>query len=109
MAKLTEAAARKVQKDMNERGRDDLFLRLGVQAGGCSGLRYVLGLDDHFDPDKDTEEEFFGVLLVVDKMSVPYLKDTTVDYDESVSLQGSGFTIDNPGAQGSCGCGSSFH
>lgn len=107
MLTLTETAAGKVKELLAEEGRDDIALRVAVQPGGCAGLRYAMYLDDQVSDDKDASEEQFGVRIVVDKMSVPYLTQATVDFVDS--LDASGFTIDNPAAQGGCACGSSFH
>ncbi len=106
MIQLTETAAGKVKELLEEEGRTDIALRVAVQPGGCSGLRYAMYLDDQVS-EKDVAEEQFGVRIVVDKMSVPYLSAATVDFVDS--LEASGFTIDNPVAQGSCACGHSFH
>ena len=103
---LTETAALKVKELLVEEGRSDVGLRVAVQPGGCSGLRYAMYLDDQVS-DKDAIEEQHGVRLVIDKMSVPYLTQATIDFVDS--LERSGFTIDNHAAQGSCACGSSFH
>lgn len=106
MIQLTEAAAGKVKELLDEEGRADIALRVAVQPGGCSGLRYAMYLDDQVS-EKDLAEEQFGVRVVVDRMSVPYLSEATVDFVDS--LEQSGFTIDNPAAQASCACGHSFH
>jgi iron-sulfur cluster assembly accessory protein len=103
---LTETAAGEVQKLITEEGRPEIALRIAVQPGGCSGLRYAMYLDDQIT-EKDHLEEQFGVRVVVDKMSVPYLSQATIDWVDS--LEASGFTIDNPAAQSSCACGHSFH
>jgi iron-sulfur cluster assembly accessory protein len=103
---LTEMAAGKVKELLEEEGRNDIALRIAVQPGGCSGLRYSMFLDDQVS-EKDQTAEQFGVRLVVDKMSVPYLTQATVDFIDT--LEQSGFTIDNPAAQGGCACGNSFH
>ena len=84
----------------------DIALRVAVQPGGCSGLRYAMYLDDQLS-EKDVAEEQFGVRIVIDKMSVPYLSEAKIDFVDS--LEASGFTIDNPVATGSCACGHSFH
>jgi iron-sulfur cluster assembly accessory protein len=103
---LTEVAAAKVKSLIANEGRDDLVLRIAVQPGGCSGLRYQLELDDRsFDGDVVTE--FSGVKVAVDKMSAPYLSGAAIDFADTISAQG--FTIDNPNAQSSCACGDSFH
>jgi iron-sulfur cluster assembly accessory protein len=106
MIQLTENAAGKVKELLAEEGRTDIGLRVAVQPGGCSGLRYAMYLDDQLS-DKDVAEEQFGVKIVIDKMSVPYLSQATIDFVDS--LDASGFTIDNPAAQSSCACGNSFH
>ena len=106
MIQLTETAAGEVRKLIDEEGRADIALRVAVQPGGCSGLRYAMYLDDQVS-EKDQLEEQFGVRVVVDKMSVPYLSEATIDWVDT--LEASGFTIDNPMAQGSCACGHSFH
>jgi len=106
MIQLTETAASKVKELLEEEGRSDIALRVAVQPGGCSGLRYAMYLDDQLG-EKDTTAEQFGVKIVVDKMSAPYLTQATVDFVDS--LEQSGFTIDNPVAQSSCACGNSFH
>ena len=106
MIQLTEMAAGKVKELLVEEGRSDIALRVAVQPGGCSGLRYAMYLDDQLS-DKDVSDDQFGVRIVVDKMSVPYLSQATIDFVDT--LEQSGFTIDNPVAQGSCACGHSFH
>jgi len=105
MLTLTENAAGKVKELLVEEGREDIALRVAVQPGGCSGLRYAMYLDDQIT-EKDQTEEQHGVRLVIDKMSVPYLSQATVDFIDS--LEQTGFTIDNPAAQSSCACGNSF-
>jgi iron-sulfur cluster assembly accessory protein len=106
MIELSENAAGKVKELLEEEGRSDIALRVAVQPGGCSGLRYAMYLDDQLS-EKDVAEEQFGVRIVVDKMSVPYLSEAKIDFVDS--LEASGFTIDNPQAQSSCACGNSFH
>ncbi|MDZ7578398.1 MAG: iron-sulfur cluster insertion protein ErpA [Candidatus Nanopelagicales bacterium] len=103
---LTESASDKVRALLAAEGRDDLALRVAVQPGGCSGLRYQLFFDDR-SLDGDTRIDFDGVAVVVDRMSGPYLGGATIDFVDSISKQG--FTIDNPNATGTCACGDSFH
>ena len=103
---LTQAAAGKVKNLLDQEGRDDLSLRVQVQPGGCSGLRYQLYFDDRA-LDGDVVAEFGGVKVVTDRMSAPYLVGATVDFVDTIEKQG--FTIDNPNASGSCACGESFH
>src|SRR3954454_10096736 len=102
---LTETAASKVKTLLDQEGRTDLALRIAVQPGGCSGLRYQLFFDER-SLDGDTFVDFSGVKVVVDKMSGPYLSGATIDFVDSIEKQG--FTIDNPNAQGSSPCGDSF-
>jgi iron-sulfur cluster assembly accessory protein len=106
MLTLTQTAATKVKELLEQEGRNDIALRVAVQPGGCSGLRYQMYLDDELT-DADTAEEQFGVRVVVDRMSAPYLSEAKIDFVEN--LEAVGFTIDNPMAQGSCACGNSFH
>jgi iron-sulfur cluster assembly accessory protein len=108
--KLTDAAVKKVAeliKDTKITMPDhNIFLRVAVQPGGCSGLRYQTyfdyqtNLEDHLVRNKDFD-------LRVDKLSWPYLEGSTMDYVDTIEKQG--FTIDNPNAQGGCACGDSFH
>ncbi|HXJ63930.1 MAG TPA: iron-sulfur cluster insertion protein ErpA [Actinomycetota bacterium] len=106
MIQLTETAATKVKELLEEEGRSDIALRVAVQPGGCSGLRYAMYLDDQMG-DSDVAEEQHGVRLVIDRMSVPYISEAKIDFVDT--LEASGFTIDNPVATGTCACGNSFH
>ena len=103
---LSPVAASKVKSLLEQEGRDDLALRIAVQPGGCSGLRYQLFFDER-SLDGDQVTDFGGVAVVVDRMSVPYLGGATIDFVDTIEKQG--FTIDNPNATGSCACGDSFH
>lgn len=103
---LTEVASTKVKTLLEQEGRTDLALRVAVQPGGCSGLRYQLFFDDR-TLDGDETIDFSGVSVVVDRMSVPYLGGAVIDFVDTIEKQG--FTIDNPNATGSCACGDSFH
>jgi iron-sulfur cluster assembly accessory protein len=103
---LSDAAAEKAKALLEQEGRDDLRLRVAVQPGGCSGLRYQLFFDER-DLEGDQIREFGGVEVVIDRMSVPYLSGATIDFVDRIDAQG--FTIDNPNASGSCACGDSFH
>ena len=102
---ITETAAVKVRTLLDQEGRDDLNLRIAVQPGGCSGLRYQLFFDDR-SLDGDVRQEINGVGVVVDRMSVPYLGGAVIDFVDTIEKQG--FTIDNPNAGSSCACGVSF-
>ena len=103
---LTDAAASKAKALLEQEGRDDLSLRIAVQPGGCAGLRYQLFFDDR-SLDGDVTDDFGGVKLAVDRMSVPYLSGASIDFVDTIEKQG--FTIDTPQATGSCACGDSFN
>jgi iron-sulfur cluster assembly accessory protein len=102
---LTDTAATKVASLLEQEGRSDLALRVAVQPGGCSGLRYQLFFDDR-SLDGDIVQAFGSVKVVTDRMSAPYLSGATIDFVDTIEKQG--FTIDNPNAGGSCACGDSF-
>ena len=103
---LTESAAKQVKElKVAQNLGDNVFLRMGVKGGGCSGMSYLL----EFDTDKgphDREYDIEGVKVVVDKKSYLYLNGTTLDYVRQ-GLTG-GFTFVNPQANSTCGCGTSF-
>ena len=103
---LSDAAAAKAKGLLERDGSADMVLRIAVQPGGCSGLRYSLFFDER-SIDGDEVTDFGGVEVVVDRMSVPYLTGATIDFVDTIERQG--FTIDNPNAQNSCACGDSFH
>ena len=103
---VSATASAKVKSLLEQEGRDDLQLRIAVQPGGCSGLRYQLFFDER-NLDGDLVTDFDGVSVVVDRMSIPYLNGATIDFVDTIEKQG--FTIDNPNAGGSCACGDSFH
>ncbi len=86
-----------------KQGNDRLMLRITVEGGGCSGFQYDLKLSDKVDPAEDL---VFADAVVTDAMSLDYLKDSEVRFEES--LIGAEFKIDNPNATSSCGCGTSF-
>jgi iron-sulfur cluster assembly accessory protein len=103
---LTDAAAAKVRSLIEaEQGTDELVLRVAVRPGGCSGFSYEMFFDTEVAAD-DSTSEYGGVRVVVDPASQPHLKGATLDYKDG--LQGAGFSISNPNAQRSCGCGQSF-
>jgi iron-sulfur cluster assembly accessory protein len=106
MIKLSETAAGKVRELLDQEGQPQVALRVAVQPGGCSGLRYQMYLDDQVS-DGDLAAEQHGIRVVIDKMSAPYLTEAKIDFVDT--LEASGFTIDNPVAQGTCACGHSFH
>ncbi|WP_408611889.1 iron-sulfur cluster insertion protein ErpA [Chitiniphilus purpureus] len=102
---FTDNAAAKVKDLIDEEGNPDLKLRVFVTGGGCSGFQYGFTFDEIVNDD-DTEVSKGGVTLLIDPMSYQYLVGAEIDYVES--LEGSQFTIKNPNAQSTCGCGSSF-
>ncbi|MBV9851779.1 MAG: iron-sulfur cluster insertion protein ErpA [Armatimonadetes bacterium] len=102
---LTEAAASEVKSLVAEQERDDLYLRVYVAGGGCSGLQYGMALDENIEPG-DEVFEHSGVRMVVDSTSLRYVTGSVVDY--ITTDMGGGFKIENPNAVKSCGCGSSF-
>jgi iron-sulfur cluster assembly protein len=102
---ITDAAALQIKDMMKENEEEGAFLRVSIQGGGCSGLSYGMGFA-HEEEEGDTRFEQHGITVLVDKESAPALKGTKIDFKQS--LMGGGFTIDNPNAIASCGCGSSF-
>jgi iron-sulfur cluster insertion protein len=105
MIEITESAVEKIKDILAEENNPKLSLRMFVQGGGCSGFSYGFTLDEEKNED-DFDIEKSGVHLLVDSMSAQYLQGSTVDYKED--LMGSSFTIKNPTAVSTCGCGSSF-
>ncbi len=104
MMTLTPSAAAKVKQLLETNATEGHALRVRVNAGGCSGLRYELAFDDARDADDELEQH--GVRVLVDPKSAAYLVDITLDYADG--LNESGFKILNPSAQSTCGCGESF-
>ncbi len=102
---ITEAAAAKVNDLLEQEGNSELFLRVAVRPGGCSGYSYEMFLDSE-TADDDVESTSGGVRVVVDPASAALLTGATLDYKDG--LQGAGFSIDNPNATRTCGCGQSF-
>jgi iron-sulfur cluster insertion protein len=102
---LTEVAASKVGELLKQEGEDGLALRVAVRPGGCSGFSYEMFFDTDVAAD-DVIEGFGDVRVVVDPSSAQLLSGATLDYKDG--LQGAGFSIDNPNAQRTCGCGQSF-
>ncbi len=104
--RMTDGAAEKLKTIMKEHKKEDYALRIGVMPGGCSGFMYSFDFDNNKRED-DIVVIDKGVTVFVDAASMTALKNSTVDYVES--LQGAGFNIENPNASSSCGCGKSFH
>ncbi len=105
MLRMTEAAAIKAKEILNSHGKETAAVRVFIKSGGCSGYSYGMAIDDR-TLEGDTVVEDRGVRLVVDKMSLPLLKGSEVDYVEN--MMGGGFSINNPNATSACGCGNSF-
>lgn len=102
---LTERAARQVREIKKNEGLDEeLYLRVAVEGGGCSGLSYKLGFDIRTDEDKVVESQ--GMHIIINPKHLMYLEGIQIDYPDGLDARG--FTFDNPNASESCGCGSSF-
>ena len=107
MINVTPTAASKISELLAEENRTEAGLRVFVQGGGCSGFQYGLMIDEgEGDSESDQVFEVNGVRLLVDPISLRYLKNAEVDFVEN--NMGGGFTIKNPNAKSTCGCGSSF-
>jgi len=104
---VTEAAAGKIRELLAEEGKADSGLRVFVQGGGCSGFQYGLMIEESGAGVGDQAFESNGVRLFVDPVSVSYLKGAEVDFVDTIT--GGGFTIKNPNATSTCGCGQSFN
>lgn len=105
MITVSESAVAKIQDILAEENNPALKLRVFVQGGGCSGMQYGFTLDDAQNED-DWNLEIDGVQVLVDSMSGSYLQGAEIDYRED--QYGANFSIKNPSAQTTCGCGSSF-
>ena len=105
MITVTDSAKKQAIRLMEDEGKEGLFIRVGVQGGGCSGLMYQLTFDNQ-DLEGDKSFEDNGIKVVVDKKSYLYLIGTTLDF--SGGLNGKGFVFQNPNADRTCGCGESF-
>jgi iron-sulfur cluster insertion protein len=102
---VTEAAAGKIRELLSEEGKTESGLRVFVQGGGCSGFQYGLMIEEAGGVG-DQLFQSNGVNLFVDPVSISYLKGAEVDFVDTIT--GGGFTIKNPNATSTCGCGSSF-
>jgi iron-sulfur cluster assembly accessory protein len=103
---VTESAANKIKELLAEEGKSDSGLRVFVQGGGCSGFQYGLMIEEGGGVG-DQAFECNGIRLFVDPVSVSYLKGAEVDFVDTIT--GGGFTIKNPNATSTCGCGQSFN
>jgi len=103
--KVTDKAVEEIKKVAQENNIENPILRIRVVPGGCSGFQYAMGFDDTVGGG-DHVFEYDGVKVVIDPFSMPYVNGAELDY--VVDFMGGGFTIRNPNATGSCGCGNSF-
>ncbi len=106
MITLTPSATGEIKRLIAQEQKPNLGLRLGVKGGGCSGMSYVLAIEEATPKQYDTVFEQDGVKVVIDAKSHLYLDGTTVDFKNAV--MGGGFQFSNPQAKKSCGCGTSF-
>lgn len=105
MVNITDSCFLKIKDLLAEEANPNLKLRVFVQGGGCSGMEYGFTFDEEQNEDDFTVEKD-GITVLVDSMSMQYVNGATIDYVDD--LMGSSFKIDNPNAETSCGCGSSF-
>ena len=105
LVSLTPTASAKVRELLEGEGNPELALRVYVAGGGCSGLQYGMALDDSM-LDGDTLVEYEGIRVLVDSESLSFIEGSQIDYVDS--LMGAGFTVNNPNAVSTCGCGHSF-
>ena len=105
MINITDNAVEKIKDIIAEENNPNLKLRVFVQGGGCSGFQYGFTLDEDQAED-DWDLEFGDLHVLVDTMSGQYLQGSSLDYKEDIN--GASFTVSNPNAQSTCGCGSSF-
>lgn len=105
VVELSESAAYQVKEMMRHNEEEGSFLRVSVNGGGCSGLTYGMGFTDS-KQDDDTQLEQHGLTILISSEDASILSGTVIDYKQS--LMGGGFTIENPNAIASCGCGTSF-
>jgi iron-sulfur cluster insertion protein len=106
MINVSETAAAKINELLTEENKTGSGLRVFVQGGGCSGFQYGLMIEETGQGENDQVYESHGVKLFVDPISVRYLAGAEVDFVDTIT--GGGFTIKNPNAKSTCGCGSSF-
>lgn len=103
--KVTPKALERIKELLTREGKPQAGLRLYISGGGCAGMSYGMSIDDSIGND-DAVVRSGDIKVIVDKLSLIYLRGSTIDYEET--LQTSGFKVDNPNAAASCGCGLSF-
>ncbi|HLS22416.1 MAG TPA: iron-sulfur cluster assembly accessory protein [Pseudogracilibacillus sp.] len=107
MIKITDQASRRIKEMLqNEPDPENVRLRFGVKGGGCSGLSYSLGFDDEINEELDIVDEINGIPVVINRTDLGIVENSEIDFKQN--LMGGGFSIKNPNAIFSCGCGSSF-
>jgi len=104
MISLTETAAQRIRAMREEMATDGQSLRIFVEKGGCSGFEYGMSFDQANEGDERIEAS--GVSIIIDRQFVPQLQGVKIDFDDG--LNGKGFSIENPNAESTCGCGRSF-
>ncbi|UCG63061.1 MAG: iron-sulfur cluster assembly accessory protein [Candidatus Zixiibacteriota bacterium] len=102
---ITDTAISEIKRLLQQESNPNLFLRIGVAAGGCSGMSYVMAFDNN-PGEHDRQFDYNGLKVVIDGRALPYLTGSVVDYKGG--MLGGGFHFSNPNARRSCGCGSSF-
>ncbi|MBY6036704.1 iron-sulfur cluster assembly accessory protein [Fictibacillus nanhaiensis] len=105
IVEITEAAASRIKEMLADEEDQNQFLRVAVKGGGCTGLTYGMGFDSDII-ESDHDETIEGIRVVVDEESAKVLSGTVIDFKQN--MMGGGFTITNPNAIASCGCGTSF-
>lgn len=105
MFHITSNAAGEIKRLLEQEDMPNAFLRVRIIPGGCSGFEYEMGFDDETE-ETDNIFETDGVRVAIDELSYPYLDGSTLDFNSG--LNATGFSIKNPNAAGSCGCGQSF-
>lgn len=106
MITISESAISKIKDIITEENNPNIKLRVGVQGGGCSGMQYFFTLDEEYSEEDDFVIPAGDINVIVDSISSQYLRGAEIDYVDDI--RGSNFSINNPNAQTSCGCGSSF-
>jgi len=102
---ITDDASKQIQEMMKDES-EGARLRFGIEGGGCSGLSYKLGFEYEFNNELETLDEINDIPVVLTNQDIPIIEGTKIDFKQN--LMGGGFSIDNPNAIVSCGCGSSF-
>ena len=99
---VTESAVKRVNEVRNQKGNPELYLRLTVEGGGCSGFQYIFTWDDA----KAAEDTVFENAVLSDEISLRFLEGSTLEY--VINMMGEDFKVTNPNAKSGCGCGTSF-